>query len=202
VLAGVADFGWFWPWLPWWSLAPYWIVRELVLSTLFVIIVRVVWSTLTTGRQVCVLLAFLLTSHLVLLLTYAAISGGPGYLGDGATQDWFLMQLWFKVLVGILVFCGIELWSRRGGDAGKSLRLFSRRIAPRRISVWLRRIVCVLGGGAAVYVAVSVWGVVSHGTVDESSLTRWLAIWSPIGGAAGCLVGALVVLRAERLEAR
>jgi hypothetical protein len=73
---------------------------------------------------------------------------------------------------------------------------------PKKTSVWLRRIVCIVGGGTAAYVAVFVWGVASHRTVDESSLTLLLALWSPIGGAVGCAVGALIVFRAERLESR
>jgi hypothetical protein len=124
LMAWVTHFWWFFPWLPWWSLSPYWIGRELLLATLFVVLVRLVWSTLTTGRQLCILLAFLLASHLALLLTYAGISGGPDYLRDGVTQDCFLMQLWFKTLVGILVFFTLEIWSRRRdvqqGAAGNS----------------------------------------------------------------------------------
>jgi len=113
LIAWATHFWWFFPRLPWWSLAPYWIVREIVIGVLFVVLVRIVWSILSLGRQFCILLAFLLTSHLVLLLTYAGIAGGPGYLRGGETQDCFLMQLWFKMMVGLLVFIAMEIWSRR-----------------------------------------------------------------------------------------
>jgi hypothetical protein len=79
---------------------------------LFAISVRVIWPKLTLGRQLCILLALLLTNHVVLLLTYAGISGAPEYLQDGVTQNCLLMQLWFKLLVGILGFSGLEIWVR------------------------------------------------------------------------------------------
>jgi len=113
LVAWAARFWWFFPWLPWWSVAPYWATRELVVGSLFAVCVRLIWPTLTLGRQLCVLLALLLTGHVVLLLTYAGISGTPEYLQDGTTQDCFLMQLWFKLLVGVLAFVGLEVWTRK-----------------------------------------------------------------------------------------
>jgi hypothetical protein len=70
------------------------------------------------------------------------------------------------------------------------------------IRLWLRRTVCILGGGAAAYAAVFVVGLISYRPADEAALTRLLAMWAPAGAFVGCVVGALVVLRAERLEAR
>ena len=105
--------GWFFPWYPWGSLAPYWIVREVLLSGSFAVCVRLIWSTFTPGRQLCLLLGFLLSSHVGLLLTYAAMSGTSEYLQDGATADSFLKQLWFKTAVGISIFIGLEIRSRR-----------------------------------------------------------------------------------------
>jgi len=113
VIAWATRFWWFFPWLPWWSVAPYWATRELVLASLFAVSVRFIWPILTLGRQLCVLLCLLLLNHVVLLLTYAGISGTPEYLQDGETQDCFLMQLWFKFIVGILAFVGLEIWTRK-----------------------------------------------------------------------------------------
>jgi hypothetical protein len=113
LIAWATRIWWFFPWLPWRSEAPYWATRELVVTPLFVICVRLIWPTLTLGRQLCILLALLLTNHVVLLLTYAGISGTPEYLEDGVTQDWFLLQLWFKLLVGSSGFSGLEIWVRR-----------------------------------------------------------------------------------------
>lgn len=112
-VAWATRFGWFFPWLPWWSVAPYWATRELIVGSLFAVCVRLIWPTLRLGRQLCILLALLLISHVALLLTYAAISGTPEYLQDGETQDCFLMQLWFKLLIGVLVFVGLEIWTRK-----------------------------------------------------------------------------------------
>lgn len=113
LVAWAARFWWFFPWLPWWSLAPYWATRELVVAILFAVCVRLTWQTLTLGRQLCILLALLLVNHVVLLLAYAGISGTPEYLQNGVTQDCFLMQLWFKLLVGIAGFSGLQLRDRR-----------------------------------------------------------------------------------------
>jgi integral membrane sensor domain MASE1 len=89
-----------------------------VLAGSFAMLVRLVWSTLNFGRQFFILLVFLLANHLVMLFAYAGISGGPNYLGDGETQDCFLMQLWFKILVGLSVFTAMEMCSRRRRKSG------------------------------------------------------------------------------------
>lgn len=69
---------------------------------------------------------------------------------------------------------------------------------------WLRRLICILGGGAAGYVVVFVSGLISmSGILDKptnEALTRLIAIWSPAGAVGGCVIGALIVFRAERLE--
>lgn len=113
LVAWAARFWWFFPWLPWWSVAPYWATRELVVGSLFAVCVRFIWPTHTLGRQFCILLALLLTSHVVLLLTYAGISGTPEYLQDGVTQDCFRRQLWFKLFVGVFAFVALEVLGRK-----------------------------------------------------------------------------------------
>ena len=113
IIAWTCRFGWFFPWLPWWSLAPYWIARELILAGAFAIIVPIIWPALSFGRLLALLIGLLLLNHVVLLLTYAGMSGTREYLQDGTTQDCFLVQLWFKLAVGIAVFFGSHFWSRK-----------------------------------------------------------------------------------------
>ena len=99
--------------MPSWNEAPYWASRELLLASSFAVCVRLIWPSLAPGRQLCLLLALLLTSHVFLILTYAGISGTPEYLQDGETQDCLLNLFRFKLAVGILAFVGQEIWDRK-----------------------------------------------------------------------------------------
>jgi hypothetical protein len=111
---------WFFPWLPWWSLAPYWMARETLIVTVFSLFVSVIASQLSFGRRLLCLIGLLVSNHVVVISTYAAISGwNPDYLGDGETQDCFRMQLWFKLCLGILSFFGLQICTDR--MRGKSL---------------------------------------------------------------------------------
>ena len=108
----VAGLYWFLPWLPWRQLAYLWILRETVVATLFAVVVPMIWPAKSFGRQLAILILVLLFSHLSLLLTYAAISGGPDYLRDGETQNCFLEQLQFKLAAGTFAFVGLRLGAR------------------------------------------------------------------------------------------
>ena len=103
-IAWAADWYWYFPWLPWWTLAVYWAPRDLLLCAIFVFWIRITFDRISLGRQLCLLFTLLLISHLMLILAYAGISGTPEYLQDGETQNCFLHQLWFKLTAGTVIF--------------------------------------------------------------------------------------------------
>jgi hypothetical protein len=68
---------------------------------------------------------------------------------------------------------------------------------------WLRRAICIVGGGVAAAVAVFVYAITMKpitGTLEER--VRMMAVGCPIAAVIGAGVGALIVFRAERLEAK
>jgi hypothetical protein len=106
-----------WSFFPWWGpwdqLARYWVPRELVVSSLFVIVISILWARLTFGRRLALLFGFLFSSHVMLLLTYAVIYPSPDYLQDGYTQDYFVSQLRFKIIFGVLLFLALHWWTEK-----------------------------------------------------------------------------------------
>ncbi len=109
-----ARFWHFFPWWgPWYELAHYWVPREVIVTGLFAIVIPIVWPSLTFGRRLTLLLGFLFISHIVLLLAYAVIYPSPDYLEDGYTQDYFVSQLRFKIIAGILLFVVLQYWARK-----------------------------------------------------------------------------------------
>lgn len=69
-----------------------------------------------------------------------------------------------------------------------------------RVLQWLRRLICIIGGGAAAYVLVFVIGMVAESPLDEAVIREVLFLWSPAASVIGGAVGAFIVMRAENLE--
>src|SRR5258708_2214205 len=104
----------FFPWWgPWYELARYWVPREAIVAGLFAIVIPIVWASLTFGRRLTLLLGFLFVSHMMLLLAYAVIYPSPDYLQDGYTQDYFVSQLRFKIIAGVILFVALQYWARK-----------------------------------------------------------------------------------------
>jgi hypothetical protein len=69
--------------------------------------------------------------------------------------------------------------------------------------MWLRRIICIVGGAATAAVGVFVYAIITKpitGTLEER--IRMMAVGCPIAAAIGGGIGALIVFRAEKLEAK
>jgi hypothetical protein len=66
------------------------------------------------------------------------------------------------------------------------------------LGLWLRRLVCIFGGGATAVVMVFLKGIFSHRPLDDG-----FYLWGcSIAGAVGAIVGTLIVFRAERQETK
>jgi len=68
---------------------------------------------------------------------------------------------------------------------------------------WLRRAICIVGGAVTAAVAVFAYAITMKpitGTLEER--IRIMAVGCPIAAVIGGGIGALIVFRTERLEAK
>lgn len=162
----VAKLWWFFPWLPWWSMAYRWVVREVILSGLMAIAILAICPQWPGSRQVLLLIALSALSHLSLMMTYAAISGGPDYLQDGVTQDCFALQFRFKIVIGICALLSF-----------RSRKWIRSRLNRRRLSfIGVGSFLCIAFVGAWV-----VYRKAGEGpTVKGKRVTEWIEKASPV----------------------
>ena len=72
-----------------------------------------------------------------------------------------------------------------------------------KFGVWTRRSICIAGGAVTASVLVFVYAITMKpvdGTTEER--LHLLAVDGPIAAIVGSVIGAVIVLRTEKLEAR